>query len=818
MELEDPQSKNILFWIIYPIYLTPILIILFLIYLSFDLPTLEHLESPKYDLPTQVYDINDQLVTEFYTKRRVLIPFEKVPQIMIDALLAIEDSRFYYHFGIDPIRMIKAFIIDLIKMDFAQGASTLTQQTAKMFLLSSEKKIIRKIKEILLAIEIESRFTKKEILELYLNKTYFGHGAYGVEAAAQSYFNKNTEDLNLNEVAVLAGLPQAPSRWAPTKSLVNATRRRNIVLKAMADNGFISQETRETISKSPIILNLNQNLDNNETSYYTEHIRKYVLENYGMDLLYKGGMKVYSTMDLKQQINAQQALIKGLNDLNHRQGYRGPIKNVWKEVDHELNLNIYSRENGLDRVLYRDLDPQVRQEAQELFEERQKIETANNHYVIGDRLIGVVTKVSPDLAQVYLGDNEGALLLDTMRWARPVDYEEELNWKTRLRNINDILKQGDVVQLEIIDYDQASREFTLALYQKPIANGGIFVMDPQTGHVLAMSGGYDFNESEFNRATQSKRQPGSSFKPIVYSLALDNGFTRVTKLDDTPLVFKDTEWRPSNFTKQYKGSVSFRDALVHSKNVPTIRLTMTLGRQEIITHAKKLGIDSELPDDLTLGLGTASVTLEEMIKAYSVFANGGNRVEPLFIKRIEDKNGNILEEYFDGIGDEVMSPETAFLMTSILKDVVNFGSGWRAKEIGRPAGGKTGTTNDFTDAWFIGYIPQIIAGVYVGFDNTQQSLGNLETGSKAAAPIWTNFMKATVADLPIMPFAQPDEIKVVRVNPETGLLDCQLQGDSRIEYFKSGTEPIQCHQASGAQLKTAEPDGSKKSQGILEEL
>jgi len=599
----------------------------FLYVLSFSLPSLEALTQPKYKLPTQVYDRNNKLITEFYTQRRVLIPFKKVPDVMIQALLSIEDSGFYSHFGISPIRMVQALVVNIVQNRRAQGASTLTQQTAKMFLLTAEKEIIRKLREILLAFRMETKFSKNKILELYLNKAYFGHGAYGIEAAAQGYFGKSTEDLNLVEAALIAGLPKAPSQYAPTASLERATTRRNLVLRMMKQEGYITEREYQIAISTPVDLRLNNQENNNETSYYMEHLRKYLAEEYGFDQLYRGGLKVYTTMDLNLQIFAQHALMKGLEDHDKRQGYRGAVSNLWDDIDKIQQANLLAKEASADileselrndasndennqstllqgDLLVKDLTEdselntqlekelrleakeELRLEAEDLYEQKLEAATDDNRFTIGGRVLGVVTNVTIERADVTMGTFDGKLYLDTLRWARPVDYSEKLSWKNKLKDLNEILQKGDLIWLKILDYIPESQEFVLALSQRPSANGSILSMNPNTGHVLAMSGGYDFRESEFNRALQSKRQTGSAFKPIVYSLALDGDFTRATMLSDAPIVDRQSNWRPVNDNEKYKGAISLRDALTFSKNIPTIRLTWELGIPEIIKHAR----------------------------------------------------------------------------------------------------------------------------------------------------------------------------------------------------------------------------------------
>lgn len=808
--------KTFFFFCFYSGIIGSIVVFGYLYYLSQNLPDLTNILNPVYDLPTQVYDRDGNLIQEHYTKRRVLIPISKVPPVMIQALLAIEDSRFYTHIGIDPIRMVKAFFVNVTQMRIAQGASTLTQQTARMFLLNNKKKYERKLKEILLALKIERLFTKDQILELYLNKYYFGHQAYGIEAASQGYFSKTVSELTLAEAALLAGLPQAPSRWAPTYSMSNAIRRRNQVLQRMADEEFITEERKIQAITEPITLKLDSNIDNNETSYYMEHIRRYVLKKYGAEKLYRGGLKVYTPMDLKKQVSAQIALAKGLDDHDKRQGYRGPIKNILQELSKELDLDVFTAEDGWIEENFQRLEDEVKENIETMITTKQTNITDSNQLFIGGRVYGVIKKVEKTSAIVTLGEYEGSLDLETMRWARPADYTKSLNWKNQLNDIRDILQKGDIVILKIIDYQQDAKAFVLNLTQKPEANGSIFAMNPQNGEVLAMCGGYDFQDSEFNRAVQSKRQPGSAFKPVIYSYALNDSFTTASILDDSPLVFPNG-WKPVNFDKKFKGKMSFRDALVYSKNVPTVRLTMALEVDSIIEYAQKLGITAQLPEDYTIGLGSASLTLEEMVKTYGIFSNGGYLVKPLYITKIEDRDGNILEETISTEIDQVVDEDVAYLMSNMLADVVNRGTGRRAQAINRPSAGKTGTTNDYTDAWYIGYVPQLITGVYVGFDDIRKPLGYYETGSKAAAPIWVDFMKAATEDMPILPFQQPDNIQMVKINPNSGLKDCDGAPNAIFEYFRENTAPVQCHQQSSGASQPELESGEDSNVSIEEE-
>ncbi|MGK0290443.1 MAG: penicillin-binding protein 1A [bacterium] len=736
-----------------------------LYFLSQNLPDISNLDKPAYDLPTQIYDRNGELIDEYYIERRVLVPIKKVPETMIKALLAIEDSRFYDHIGIDPVRVLGAFVANLKSGKIVQGASTLTQQTAKMFLLSSEKKYVRKLKEALLSLKMENRFSKKRILELYLNKAYFGHGAWGIEAAAGSYFGKSVSNLNLHESALLAGLVQAPSFWNPVRSKKRAKKRRDLVLRMMAHHGFITNARKKIAQNEPITLVNDQKEVFSEADYYIEYVRKRLIKKYGANQLYRGGLKIYTSMDLQYQVKAQKALEQGLIDLDKRQGFRGVEKNI-------LNDKKEIPEAILNKIIEK------------------------NRYFIGGTVKGIVSEIKKKHASVTFGKKKGVIFLDTMKWARPRDLKRELSYANRIRDLNDVLKKGDVVTVEILDYDQDRKEFIVTIKQTPLDNGAVFVMDPHTGHVLAMSGGLDFKKSEFNRAIQSKRQSGSAFKPIVYSSALDNSYTTASILESSPLVFKDLKrqfrWMPKDYSKTFTGKMTLRTALMKSKNIPTVRLSMSVGLKTIIEYARKLGITTHIPRNYSISLGTSSVTLQEIIQVYSVFANGGSLVKPIFITRIEDKNGKVLVENKPEL-KQVISKETAYLMTSILHDVVRRGTGRRLQALNRPSAGKTGTTNDFTDAWYIGYIPQMITGIYVGNDSPSKKLGQTETGSRTAAPIWLDFMKYASESLPIIPFKQPAGIEMVKINGATGLLACKPGRSQYFEYFKTGTAPTQCH-------------------------
>ncbi|MGK5093799.1 PBP1A family penicillin-binding protein [Deltaproteobacteria bacterium TL4] len=734
--------------------------------LSQELPLdLDALVRPKYALPTVIYDREGNQVDELFIHRRVLVAYESFPPYLIQALIASEDSHFFYHFGIDPVRMFKAFFINVKAGGFVQGASTLTQQTARLFLLNPEKKLVRKLKEILLALWIERKFTKKEILTLYLNKIFLGN-AEGVEASAQGYFGKHTEQLTLAESAMLVGILPAPSRYAPHVDPDKAIFHRNRVLMRMEIEGFISEKERIAASNETLKLSKIQDSTSEATAHYVEHVRRYLIQKYGKEELYEGGMKVYLAMDLDYQIAAHQALQKGILELSKRQGYRGPLSQIERDSEGQIS------QSAVANV------------------------TRKNLILLGNIVKGVVMAVNDEYATVQVGKNLGILEWEGLAsWKVKKNNEDETG--VPIKHLSDVLSVGDVIRVKLEDYDTKAERFRIQLHQTPILNGAILAYEPQTGQVLAMSGGYRYVKSQFNRAIQANRQPGSAFKPIVYAAALDAGYTLASPLIDSPFASDDgseedllkKKWIPQNYNNKLFGNISLRLCLVKSLNLPTIRLVKDMGSESVIEYARKLGITSPMNNDLTVGLGAFSTTLQQMTTAFGVFANHGKLVTPIYITRVEDRNGKILEENFPS-STPVVSEETAFLVTDVLRDVVERGTGWRAREIGRPSAGKTGTTNKSIDAWYIGYIPQLLAGVYVGFD-TPKGMGKQESGSKAAAPIWVDFMKKATANLKTVPFVQPSGISSFKVY-KTGrrAVNCDAEADTFEEFFAKGTEPL----------------------------
>ena len=788
----------------------------YLFYLSFDLPDISGLHNWKYDLPTQIYDRNEELVHEYFEQKRVFIPIDQVSKVMKQALIAIEDNRFYSHIGIDPKRIIKAIYVDVLCWCKKQGASTITQQTAKNFFTGNERSFRRKAKELLISLKMEKLLEKDKILQLYLNYQYFGgRRVYGIESAAQAYFSKSASELFLSEAALLAGLVQAPSKLSPIRYIEKATNRRNTVLSAMARIGFITHSEKEIAQSQAIELNLSSNENLNEVSYYVEEVRKRLLERFDQDTLNRGGFKVYTAMDVQYQLKAQKALEDGLIAIDKRHGYRGPIENLQELYDQYESLKNIQDSTG--DQLAEDSDLSILDDPSEATSDEFKVSDMDtsesdlirppnpleivlskyldkNRFILGEKVNALVIEVTKTEVLVDLGSEKGRIFLDSVTWARPHDLETKLKYSNKIRDLNNVFKRYDVIRVLLSDYDQDQEEFLVTLYQEPQNNGGIYALDPRTGHVLALSGGYNFKKSEFNRATQSERQPGSAFKPFVYATALKEAYTPANIIEDTPEVYKQLgkiAYIPKNYDGKFLGKISIRNSLSKSRNVSTVKLARDLGIKNVIQTARDLGITTHIPKDVTIALGSASVTLEELVAAYGVFANGGNLMKPVYITRIEDRDNNVLERTAVE-GNPVLSPETSYLITSILKDVVRRDR--RTKDLQHPASGKTGTTNKSTDAWFIGYIPQLITGVYVGNDDQKIPIGKNEYGSTAALPIWVDFMKFATESLSILPVTEPKEIVRVKINKNSGSLACKRGKNQMFEFFIQGSEPTQCHE------------------------
>lgn len=735
----------------------------FYYHLTRNLPKISSLKDYRPSIITTVYSDDKHKIAEFFKERRIVLPFSKIPKTLINAFVASEDARFFKHEGIDLASIVRAFFKNLEAGTIIQGGSTITQQVAKSFFLSPEKSYVRKVREAILAYRIDKAFTKDEILFLYLNQIYLGHGAYGVEAAAQNYFGKSVCDLNLAEYAMIAGLPQAPSRYSPFQHPKKAKHRQIYVLNRMMNEGYITDIQATEAINTPLDIKPRRNWYIEEVPYYTEYVRKYVEKKYGRDILYNDGLTIYTAVNVEMQRAGRAALDNGLRELDKRQGYRGPLKHLESE-----QFEAFS------------------QEIQGMIED---------HPLAPGRIIrGVVIAVndSKQKATVRIGGEQGCLHLENMKWARKPD-PEVAHYNTMVKKVSDVLKAGDVILVKINGQQKDSGQWNLSLEQSPAAQGALLCMQTETGYVKAMIGGRDFRVSQYNRAVQSRRQPGSALKPIIYAAALDKDYTPATIILDTPIVFEDTEneftWKPRNYEESFHGPTLFRTALTKSRNVVTIKILKDIGIDYLIEYARKLGIQSPLTRDLSLALGTSGVSLLELAGAYAIFNNQGYRVKPCFVTRILDRDGYVLEEN-QPEAKKAVEKSTAYIITNLLQGVVQHGTGWRIKALNRPVAGKTGTTNDLHDAWFIGYTPRYVTGVWVGFDE-EKPLGLHETGSKAASPIWLKFMQAILKDKPVQVFQVPDGVVFAKIDAETGLLAVPESKKTIFECFKEGSVPTE---------------------------
>jgi len=742
------------------------------LYLS-TLPSIRVLEEYRPGIITKIYDTNGQLIGQFAEERRILIPLSSVPKNLLDATIAVEDSRFYRHCGIDFPGIMRALWMNLKARKIVEGGSTITQQLSKLLFLTPEKTIRRKIKEALLALQIEHRYSKDEILELYFNQIYFGHGAYGVEAAANAYFGKHAQELTLAESALLAGLPRSPVRYSPYNNPELALKRSAHALRRMVKESFITKEEAAQANQEPLELK-RLTAGENEAPYFVEHIRRKLERRYGTYAIYRGGLRVYTTLDLEMQKIAQKSLKEGLRNVDKTFGWRKPEKATEEE------LTLFAKEKR-SRILA-------------LLEE--------------DRVYpGIVKKATSTFALIDLGGGlEGSLPVKNIAW-------------TGFRYPSTILKSKNKVEVKVVELDGEKERIILALEQRPKVQGAIIALEPNTGYIRAMVGGYDFEESEFNRVTQAKRQPGSAFKPFIYTTAIDSGYPPTYIIIDAPVIYDDWDekWTPRNYDEKFIGPTTLRIGLAQSRNVVTIKLLEKIGVRRVVSYAHRMGIKSYLGPDLSLALGTSEVIPLEMASAYGVFPNQGIKTEPLSILKVLDRSGNILEENFPK-EEEVLKPATCYVMTNLLRGVVEHGTGWRARAVGQPCAAKTGTTDECTDAWFVGFTPNLVTCVWVGFDE-KISLGKDMTGSRVAGPVWTNFMRETYKDRPIREFPTPEKgLTFARICPESGLLATKECPQVMVEAFLEGTEPTECCDLHGLErvpgkglgLRLIEPQKKKE--------
>jgi len=726
-------------------------------YFTYDLPQLFSLNDYKPPVVSQVFADDGTLIGEFYKERRVSVQFSEIPRQVIQAFIAAEDAEFFTHPGIDFSGIIRASIKNFRAGRIVQGGSTITQQVTRSLLLTPEKSYGRKIKEMILAYRLEHRLTKEAILSLYLNQIYLGHGAYGIESAANVYFGKSIQEVNLAEVAMLAGLPQAPSRYSPFSNPRLAKERQVYVLNRMVKEGFITREEATRAMNAALQFAPEKRDQMQSVPYFVEYVRRYLEEKYGTEKVQTEGLKVYTTVNREIQKAAEQAVMEGLLALDKRIGYRGPLSTVSTD----------EREH-----FCRNINPPVLME--------------------GAVIKGMVTHIDrkAKTVRVCLGAEEGEITLQEMRWARKPNPRIASDY-ARISNPAEALKVGDVILVKILHKPKTSGPIKLALEQAPEGQGALFCMEAGTGYVKAMVGGLDYKISQFNRAIQAKRQPGSAFKPLIYAAAVDRGFTPASIFIDSPIVFDSPGqggvWKPENYEEKFYGPTLLRTAVIHSRNVVTVKVLQRIGVDYAIKYARTLGIESDLVRNLSLALGSSDVSLMELTRAYSAFCTGGRLMQPIFIAKVLDRDGEILEENYPS-GQQVISEETAAIMTHLLQEVVESGTGRRVKALNRPAAGKTGTTNDLKDAWFIGFTPSYVTGVWVGFDDGR-SLGKLETGSRAASPIWLSFMQQILQKEPEESFPTPSGVVFTTIDPDTGRWVTPDSPGAVTELFKAGTQP-----------------------------
>ena len=761
---------------------------------SKDLPDYSQLQNYEPPVMTRVHASDGSLLGEYAKERRLYLPIQAVPKLVINAFLAAEDKNFYEHGGIDYPGMLRAAL--LYAQNYGsnrrpQGASTITQQVAKNFLLTNEVSFTRKIKEALLAMRIERAYSKDKILELYLNEIYLGLGAYGIAAASLVYFDKSVNELTVAEAAYLAALPKAPSTLHPVKNRDRAIERRDYVIDRLLENGWVNQADAEKARKQPLIVTSRTNLAHTFAGeYFAEEVRRDLFERYGEKKLYEGGLSVRTTLDPELQVIARKTMANGLVTYDEAQGWRGAISKL--DISGDWGVKLAEVKSLSDISPWR---------LAVVLESDDK--SARIGFQPGRELGGAVSKKR----------QTGLITLEGVKWAKAASGSMRGRTPTK---VSQVLSPGDVIYADpLIAKDGKIVEGEYRLRQLPEVSGAMVAMDPRTGRVLAMVGGFSFDQSQFNRATQAYRQPGSSFKPLVYSSALDNGYTPSTVVVDAPIEIDQGHgsgvWRPENYSKEkYYGPQTLRNALRLSLNTVTVRLAQDIGMPLIGEYAKRFGVYDELPNYLSYALGAGETTVLRMVTAYSMFDNGGRRVKPTLIDRIQDRYGHTMykhdtrecggcdapegwknqpEPQLIDHREQVLDAMTAYQITSMMEGVVQAGTATVMRDLGKPIAGKTGTTNDQKDAWFIGFSPDLVVGIYVGYDKPR-NLGRQATGGHLAAPIAHDFMKVALADKPATPFRIPAGIKLVRVDSKTGMrAGPGSSGKTILEAFKPGTAP-----------------------------
>jgi penicillin-binding protein 1A len=747
------------------------------------LPDYGQLADYEPPVVTRVHGGDGRLLAEYATERRVFVPISAMPKRIIKAFLSAEDKNFYSHSGIDFISLANAMVQNLRNLGSnrrPRGASTITQQVAKNFLLTNEVSIERKVKEAILAFRIERTLSKERILELYLNEIYLGFGSYGVAAAALNYFDKSLGDLTVDEAAFLAALPKAPNNYHPIRRREAAVIRRNWVIEQMARNGFISTAEVTESQAVPLMVKPRSATEFVEAGYFTEAVRRSLMKRFGQAGVYGGGLSVRTSLDPRLQQISDESLHAGLMGYDRRHGWRGPVNRIPVVAGWGDALKDLERPQGM----------------------------------LASWAMALILVVEPGAVKIGFADGSlGQIPLAELRWARAWKKNQAVGAK--VKSAGEVLARGDVVFVESVSENADGEPYppgTHGLRQIPDVGGALVAIDPHTGRVLAMSGGWDYATSEFNRVTQARRQPGSAFKPFVYLAALDNGFTPATLILDAPFVIDQGpglgKWKPANYTKKFYGPSAMRIGIEKSRNLMTVRLAQTIGMARVSEYARRFGIVDTMPPQLAMSLGAGETTLMRMAVGYAMLVNGGKRITPSLIDRVQDRNGRTVFRHdqrpcsgckvegwsnasvpkIPDLREQVADPTSAYQMVRMLEGVVQRGTGRRIASLGKPLAGKTGTTNDNVDTWFVGFSPDLVVGAYVGFD-TPRTLGRRDTGSNVAAPLFKSFMAAALKEMPEIPFRAPPGIIHVRINTETGGLARPGDKNVILEVFKPGTEP-----------------------------
>ena len=773
---------------------------------SKDLPSVDSLAVYEPPTVTIVRDGNGEIMGQFWEEQRYLVPLERIPKHVQNAFVASEDAAFWEHSGLDYMGIVRAMLKNLQERRMAQGASTITQQVARSFLLTREKKLERKFKEAILSVRVEKNFSKEHILYLYLNQIFLGHGAYGVGAAAELYFNKDISELTLAEGAIIAGLPQAPSNYSPNRNYSAARQRQRYVLNQMADKGYITQEEADVAFDTPLVFSKKRDKNLDHAPYYVEHVRRYLVETYGHDTVYNQGLQVVLPLDLELQHVANEAVSVGVRRSDKMMGYRGAIaQHTTPEAVAALRIRI-DRKRAVD---LRPYDP-----AFELPEGAVDPELIPK-LTEGEISRGVVAAVDTKYAFVDVGSRRGLLHVDEFTWCHNVNPEVTFKY-FRCKSVDDVLEVGDEIEISVVAETEewkktlgrkweGSYEWPrLAMEQPPLPEAALLSVRVADGAVLAMVGGDDYRESEFNRATQAKRQVGSTFKPLVYAAALDSdeGMNASTILIDAPIVEesrgeKGEIWTPGNSGGEYLGETTFRRGLILSRNIVTLKVLQKIGVNYFYDYVQRFGFESELNKDLSMGLGTASISMAEMARAYTVFPTLGDRQDLYYVSEVRDRHGNVLEATSAGHREaDVMDEETAFIMVNLMQDVVRAGTATKALVLGVPLAGKTGTTNGYRDAWFTGYTPELLTTTWVGLDDFKP-LGRGQYGGDVALPIFIDYMKAALEKYPPTDYVKPTGVNFHKVDPMTGLLVGEGRAGVKVPYRK-GSEPTAMAPEAGA--------------------